>query len=72
MNFFLRLLYLSIYSIGFLAPAVEEGPTFVFNIADVNIISIVFPKRDSGPAKHKQVVSVQNSCLMYTEDGQVR
>ncbi len=68
----LRLLYLSIYSIGFLAPAVEKGPTFVFNIADVNIISIVFPKRDSSPAKHKQVVSVQNRCLMYTEDSQVR
>lgn len=57
MNLF-GFLYLSIYSIGFLSPAVEERPTFVFNIADVNIISVVFPERDSGPAKHKQVISV--------------
>lgn len=57
MNLFV-FLYLSIYSIGFLSPAVEEGPTFVFNIADVNIISVVFPERDSGPAEHKQVISM--------------
>lgn len=65
----INLFYLSIYSIRFLAPAVEEGPSFVFNVAYVNVVSVVFTERDSGPTEHKQVVSMQNSCVMYTEDG---
>lgn len=35
----------------------------------MNIVSVVFTERDSGPTKHEQVVSMQNSCVTYTEDG---
>lgn len=53
--------HLAIYAVGFLPSAVEQRPPLVFDIAYVNIVPVVFPKRDSGAAKHEEVVPVQNS-----------
>lgn len=50
---------LAIDPIGFLSSAAEQGPSFVLDIADVDIVAITFPKWDSSAPKHKQVVAMQ-------------
>lgn len=60
--FFLKKLhYLSVYLVGLLPSAAEQVPSFVLNIANMDIVPIVLAKWNSGTAKHKQVVPVQNS-----------
>jgi len=51
--------YLAIDPIGFLSSAAEQGPSFVLDIADVDIVAITFPKWYSSAPKHKQVVAMQ-------------
>lgn len=61
--FFLKKLhYLSVYLVGLLPSAAEQVPSFVLNIANMDIVPIVLAKWNSGTTKHKQVVPVQNSC----------
>lgn len=60
--FFLKKLhYLSVYLVGLLPSAAEQVPSFVLNIANMDIVAIVLAKWNSGTTKHKQVVPVQNS-----------
>lgn len=50
--------YLSVDLVGFLPPAVEQVPSFILNITDVDVIAIVFTKWYPSAAKHKQVVAM--------------
>lgn len=50
--------YLSIDLVWFLPSAVEQVPSFVLNIANMNVIAIVFTKWNPSATKNKQVVSV--------------
>lgn len=54
--------YLSVYLAGLLPSAAEQVPSFVLNVANMDIVSIVLAKRNPGATKHKQVVPVQNGC----------
>lgn len=52
-------LYLAVDSIGFLSSAAEQSPSFVLDIADVDIVAVALPKGDPGAPEHEQVVAVQ-------------
>lgn len=54
--------YLSIDSVGLLPSTVEQRPSFVLHVTNVNVVAIIFTKGDSGAPKHQEVVTVQNSC----------
>lgn len=51
--------YLAVDSIGFLPSAAEQGPSLVFDVADVDVVAVALPKRDPGAPEHQQVVAVQ-------------
>lgn len=50
--------HLSVDLVGLLPSAVEQVPSFVLNIANVDVVPIVFTKRYPSATKHKQVVAV--------------
>lgn len=53
--------YLSIDLIGLLSSTAEQVPSFVLNVTNMDVVSIVFTKWNPSATKHKQVVAVQNS-----------
>lgn len=61
--------YLSIDSVWFLPPAVQQRPSFVLDVTDVNVIPIVFTKWDPCAAKHQQIVSVQHGWKDKSQSG---
>lgn len=50
--------YLSIDSIGLLPATVEQRPSLVLHVANVNVIAVIFTKGDPGATKHQEVVTV--------------
>lgn len=52
--------HLSVYLAGLLPSAAEQVPSFVLDIADVDIVPVVLAKGNPGATEHKQVVPVQN------------
>lgn len=51
-------LYLAIDSIGFLSSAAEQSPSFVLDIADVDVVAVAFPEGDPGAPEHEEVVAM--------------
>ena len=51
--------YLAIDSIGFLPSTAEQSPSFVLDVADVDVVAIAVPKGDPGAPEHEQVVAMQ-------------
>lgn len=52
--------YLAVDLVGFLPPAVEQVPPFVLDVANMNVVAVVFPERNSSSTEDKQVVSMQD------------
>lgn len=52
------LAYLSVDSVGLLPSAVEQRPPLVLDVADVDVISVVFPKGNPSATEHQQIVSM--------------
>lgn len=48
--------YLSIDLVGLLPSAAEQVPSFVLNVANVDVIAVVFTKWNPGATEHKEVV----------------
>lgn len=51
----------SVDLVGFLPPAVEQAPSFVLNIANMEVIAVVFTKWNPSAAKYQQVAAMENS-----------
>lgn len=50
--------YLSVDSVGLLPSAVEQRPPLVLDVADVDVIPVVFPKGNPSATEHQQIVSM--------------
>lgn len=53
--------YLAVDLVRLCSSAAQQVPLFVLNVANVDVISIVFTKRNAGAAKHQQVVTMKDS-----------
>lgn len=53
--------YLSVHLIRFLPFAVQQVPPSILDVADMDVITVVFTKGNPGATKNKQVVSMEDS-----------
>lgn len=51
-------LYLAVDPIGFLSSAAEQSPSFVLDIADVDVVAVALPEGDPGAPEHEEVVAM--------------
>ena len=51
---------LSVNPVGFLAPAVQEVPSLVVDVTNMDVVAVVFTEWYPRSAKHKQVVAVHD------------
>ena len=54
--------YLSVDPVGLLPSTVQQRPSLVLHVADVDVVAVVFAEGDPRAAEHQEVVAVQNGC----------
>lgn len=50
--------HLSVDPVGLLSSTIEQRPTLVLHVTDMDVISIIFAKGDPCSSKHQEVVAM--------------